>query len=42
MNKDKIKIDNLSFGLFLSKLDHNTLLEYSRDFMPKLAMVNTI
>jgi hypothetical protein len=42
MNKDKIKIDNLSFGLFLSKIDHNTLVEYSRDFMPKLAMVNTI
>ena len=42
MNKDKIKIDNLSFGLFLSKLDHNTFLEYSRDFMPKIAMVNTI
>ena len=29
MNKTKIKTDNLSFGLYLSKIDHNSLIEHA-------------
>jgi hypothetical protein len=42
MKTEKIKTDNLSFGLYLSKIDHNALVEHVRAKMRSEAIIKVI
>ena len=42
MKTTNIKTDNLSFGLYLSKIDHNTLVEHARENMFPGAIIDVI